>query len=147
MTAISCLNFVFQLPNPFSMRIAVKEKLRVDKYLWAIRLFKTRALASDACEKGKVKFKGDSIKASKQVHIGDEFVVKTESRRWHIQVTNLLDHRVQHSEAIKSYLDITPADEIERLQFQAASFNTGKRLSKQGRPTKKQRRDIEGFLE
>jgi ribosome-associated heat shock protein Hsp15 len=47
----------------------------------------------------------------------------------------------------KYYLDITPAEEIERLAFQAASFNTGKRLSKLGRTTKKQRRDLTGFLE
>jgi ribosome-associated heat shock protein Hsp15 len=122
------------------------EKLRIDKYLWAIRLFKTRSLAAEACDKGKVKHKGDAVKASRQVHIGDEFEVKTESKRWRIQVTGLLDHRVQYTEAIKFYMDITPADEIERLRFQAASFHTGKRLSKLGRPTKKQRRDIEGFL-
>jgi len=124
-----------------------KEKLRIDKYLWAIRLFKSRALAAEACDKGKVKYKGDAVKASRHVHIGDEFEVKTEAQRWRIQVTGLLDHRVQYTEAIKFYLDITPEDEIQRLQFQAASFHTGKRLSKLGRPTKKQRRDIEGFLE
>lgn len=122
------------------------EKLRIDKYLWAIRLFKTRTLAAEACDKGKVKYKGDAVKASRHVHVGDEFEVKTESKRWRIQVTALLDHRVQYTEAIKFYLDITPAEEIERLQFQAASFHTGKRLSKLGRPTKKQRRDMEGFL-
>ena len=122
-----------------------KEKLRVDKYLWAIRLYKTRSSATEACDKGKVKFKGDAIKPSRQVHIGDEYEVKTEAKRWRIQVTGLLDRRVQFAEAIKYYLDITPAEELERLQFQAASFHTGKRLSKLGRPTKKQRRDLEGF--
>ena len=122
-----------------------KEKLRVDKYLWAIRLFKTRRLATEACDKGKVKLKGDAVKPSKQVIIGEEYEVKTEVKRWRIQVSGLLDHRVQFSESIKFYLDITPPEELERLQFQAASFNTGKRLSKLGRPTKKQRRDLEGF--
>jgi ribosome-associated heat shock protein Hsp15 len=124
-----------------------KEKLRLDKYLWAIRLFKTRSLAGEACDKGKVKFNGDSAKASRQVHIGDEYEVKTEAKRWRVRVTGLLNKRVQHAEAIKHYEDITPAEEIERLQFQAASFHTGKRLSKVGRPTKKQRRDLEGFTE
>ena len=71
----------------------------------------------------------------------------TEAKRWRIQVTGLLDHRVQFTEATKFYIDITPAEEKERLQFQSASFNTGKRLSKTGRPSKKQRRDIKGFLE
>ncbi len=124
-----------------------KEKLRLDKYLWSIRLFKTRSLAAEACDKGKVKYHGDQAKASKQVHVDDEYEVKTEAKRWRIKVTGLLYNRVQYSEAIKYYLDITPAEEVERLQFQAASFHTGKRLSKVGRPTKKQRRDLDEFMD
>lgn len=125
----------------------VKEKLRIDKYLWAIRIFKTRNMASEACDKGKVKYMGESVKASRNVHIGDEFEIKTEARRWRIRVNGLLYNRVQYSEAIKYYTDITPVEEIERLQYEASSFHTGKRLSKVGRPTKKQRRDIDDFLE
>src|ERR1700730_613733 len=124
-----------------------KEKLRLDKYLWSIRLFKTRSQAADACDKGKVKFNGDSAKAARTVNIGDEYEVKTESRRWRIRVTGLLDHRLQYSEAITYYTDITPPEEIERLQYQSASFNTGKRPSKIGRPTKKERRDLDEFME
>ena len=123
-----------------------KEKLRIDKYLWCIRIFKTRTLAATACDQGKVKLNGESVKAAKHVSIGDEYEIKTESRRWKIKVTGLLDHRVQHVEAIKHYLDITPPEEIERLQHQASSFHTGKRLSKIGRPTKKQRRDLDDLL-
>jgi ribosome-associated heat shock protein Hsp15 len=123
--------------------MAEKEKLRIDKYLWSIRLFKTRSLASDACEKGKVKNEAGQIKPSKQVHVGDIYEVKTEARRWRVQVTGLLDHRVAFSEAVKYYLDITPDEEVQRLQYQAASFHTGKRLSKVGRPTKKQRRELD----
>jgi ribosome-associated heat shock protein Hsp15 len=130
-----------------NLNMPEKEKLRLDKYLWAIRIFKTRALASQACDKGKVKLAGDSVKASRQVHVQDEYDIKTETRRWRIQVTGLLDHRVQFAEASTYYLDITPADELERLKFQSASFNTGKRLSKIGRPTKKQRRDLDEFHE
>ncbi|GGB19748.1 RNA-binding S4 domain-containing protein [Puia dinghuensis] len=127
--------------------MAEKEKLRLDKYLWSIRLFKTRSEAAEACAKGKVKYNGDSAKAAKTVSIGDEYEVKTESKRWRIKVVGLLDHRVQYAQAIEYYIDITPAEEIERLQFQAASFNTGKRQSKIGRPTKKQRRELDDFLE
>jgi len=122
-----------------------KEKLRIDKYLWAIRLFKTRSQAADACDKGRIKLNGDAVKAAKQVNIGDQYEVKTEAKRWRIRVTGLLEKRVQYAEAIKYYIDITPEDEIERLQFQASSFNTGKRQSKIGRPTKKERRDLDGF--
>lgn len=122
------------------------EKLRLDKYLWAIRLFKTRSQAADACDKGKVKFNGSIAKASRTVHIADEYEVKTEAKRWVIKVTALLYKRMQYSEAIKFYEDITPADELDRIQFQAAVFHTGKRLSKKGRPTKKDKRDLEDFM-
>ncbi|MEP7258093.1 MAG: S4 domain-containing protein [Flavitalea sp.] len=128
-------------------QIKEKEKLRVDKYLWAIRLFKTRSLATTACEQGRVKQLGISIKASKHINTGDELEVRTEGRRWVIKVTTLLDKRMQHAEAIKHYIDITPAEELERLQYEAAAFFTGKRNSKIGRPTKKQRRDLEDFKE
>jgi ribosome-associated heat shock protein Hsp15 len=124
-----------------------KEKLRIDKYLWAIRLFKTRSQAGDACSKGKVKLNGDSVKASRIVGIGDEYEVKTEAKKWVIKVTGLLHTRVQYPEAIKHYIDITPAEELDRIKFEASSFHTGKRLSKVGRPTKKERRDLGEFLD
>ena len=124
-----------------------KEKLRLDKYLWAIRLFKTRSQAADACDKGKVKYNGSNAKASKTVNVNDEYEVKTEAKKWLIKVTALLNHRVQYSEAINYYMDITPAEELERLKFQAAVFHTGKRMSKVGRPTKKQNRDLQGFMD
>src|SRR4026207_2154263 len=109
-----------------------KEKLRLDKYLWAVRLFKTRTQASVACDNGKVKFNGVQTKASKHVNIGEEYEIKTEAKRWRIRVSGLLHKRVAFAEAIKYYMDITPAEEIERLQYQSASFHTGKRMSKIG---------------
>jgi ribosome-associated heat shock protein Hsp15 len=124
-----------------------KEKLRLDKYLWAIRLFKTRSMAAAACESGKVKFDGGQAKPSKNVSIGDEYEIKTEAKRWRIKVTGLLEKRVAAPEAINNYIDITPEEEIQRLQFQAASFHTGKRQSKIGRPTKKERRELDDFLD
>lgn len=132
--------------SEYDHRMSEKEKLRLDKYLWAIRLFKTRSMAAAACETGKVKQLGTAVKASKNVNIGDEYEVKTEARKWVIKVTGLLHNRMAYSEAIKYYLDITPQEEMDRLQFQAASFHTGKRQSKIGRPTKKQRRELDEFL-
>jgi len=90
---------------------------------------------------------GENIKASKVVNIGDEYEVKTEHKKWVVKVTGLLEKRVQFTEAIKFYTDITPPEELDRIAFQAATFNTGKRQSKIGRPTKKERRDIDGFME
>lgn len=124
-----------------------KEKLRIDKYLWAIRLFKTRSLASEACDKGRVKFKGENVKASKNISVGDEYEIRTTAKKWLIQVNDLLYTRVQYAEAIKFYTDITPVEELERIKFETAVFHTGKRLSKVGRPTKKNKRDLDEFME
>jgi ribosome-associated heat shock protein Hsp15 len=124
-----------------------KEKLRLDKYLWSIRLFKTRSAAADACDSGKVKYDGTAAKAAKNVSVGDEYEVKTEAKRWRIKVTGLLHNRVAYAEAIKHYIDITPEEELQRIQYQAATFHTGKRRSKIGRPTKKERRELDDFLE
>lgn len=123
------------------------EKLRIDKYLWAIRLFKTRSQAGDACDKGRVKCKGINVKASRTVSVGDEYEVKAETRKWVVKVTGLLYKRVQYSEAIQYYTDLTPAEELDRISFEAASFQTGKRMSKIGRPTKRERRDLGGFMD
>ncbi len=124
-----------------------KEKLRLDKYLWSIRLFKTRTAASAACEKGRVKMNEESIKASRGVKMGDIFEVKAEEKKWIIKVTGLLPSRVQYSEAVKYYEDLTPPEEVERIAYQSATFFSGKRPSKIGRPTKKERRDLGDFLE
>jgi ribosome-associated heat shock protein Hsp15 len=124
-----------------------KEKLRLDKYLWAIRLFKTRTMAAAACDTGKVKQLGTSVKAARNVQVGDEYEVKTEAKKWLIKVTGLLNSRVAFSEAVKYYIDMTPHEEVDRLNFQSASFHTGKRQSKIGRPTKKQRREMDDFME
>jgi len=123
------------------------DKVRLDKYLWSIRLFKTRAQATEACDKGKVRFGGATVKAAKKVIIGDKYEVKMEAKKWVIKVSGLIQKRVQFSEAIKFYLDLTPSEEIEKNQFLAASYNTGKRQSKTGRPTKKQNRDLNEFYE
>ncbi|MBA2746807.1 MAG: RNA-binding S4 domain-containing protein [Flavisolibacter sp.] len=122
------------------------EKLRIDKYLWSIRLFKTRTLATAACDSGKVKWNGAGVKPSKAVSIGEEYEIKTEARRWIIRVTGLLTNRVAYPEAIKHYVDLTPQEELDQVKFQAESFYTGKRPSKVGRPSKKQRREMEDFF-
>ncbi len=128
------------------MEHTTQEKLRLDKYLWAIRIFKTRTAAAVACEKGRVKMQGEAVKASRVVKVGDEYEVKTEDKKWVVKVTALLYKRVQYSEAIKHYEDLTPPEEKERIAYQSASFYSGKRLSKIGRPTKKERRDLDDFI-
>lgn len=118
------------------------EKLRIDKYLWAIRIFKTRTQATAACDEGKVKWKGVNVKPSRTVAIGDQYDIKTPARKWTIEVTGLLHNRVGYEEAIRHYIDLTSEEDKAMNQRISTSFYTGKRQSKTGRPTKKQRRDL-----
>jgi len=127
--------------------MAEKEKLRIDKYLWAIRIFKTRSLAADACNSGKVKLNGTHVKPAKTVALGDLYEIKTENKKWIIEVTSLLHNRQKYEEAIKHYIDLSPKEIVDKTQSSAFVFNTGKRQSKQGRPTKKQKRDLDQLFE
>jgi len=122
-------------------------KVRLDKYLWSIRIFKTRTLAATACEQGKVRWQDQAIKSAKNVQLGDRFYIKTEARDWDIEVTGLIDKRVAYPEAIKHYIDHTPEDKQkpEKPLESAFAFFTGKRQSKQGRPTKRERRRLDDY--
>jgi ribosome-associated heat shock protein Hsp15 len=122
-----------------------KEKLRIDKYLWAIRIFKTRSIAAEACNTGKVKCNGINAKPAKTVTLGDIYEIKTGQKKWIIEVTYLLHNRLKYEEAIKHYLDLSPEEIKEKIQSSAFVFNTGKRQSKQGRPTKKEKRKLDNF--
>jgi ribosome-associated heat shock protein Hsp15 len=122
------------------------EKLRLDKYLWAIRMFKTRSQATAAIDEGKVKLNGTNIKPARTVAVGDRYSIKTPTRRWTIEVTGLLHNRVGYEEAVKHYADLTSEEDKQLNQHLGTSFYTGKRQSKTGHPTKKQRRDLQDFL-
>jgi ribosome-associated heat shock protein Hsp15 len=124
-----------------------KQKVRLDKYLWSIRVFKTRSQATEAIDKGRVKMKGENVKASRNVVIGDEYEARTEHKNWVLKVTQILASRMAYAEAIKYYEDLTPIEELERVRQVASTFQTGKRLSKIGRPTKKDRRDLGELLD
>lgn len=126
--------------------MAAGGKIRLDKYLWAIRVFKTRTQATTACDDGKVKLNGSNVKPSRIVGIGDKYDIKTLARKWTIEVTGLISSRVNYEEAIKNYVDLTSEeDKIDNYRL-SSSFFTGKRQSKTGRPTKKQRRDLNDLL-
>ncbi len=129
------------------MNNPIENKVRIDKYLWAIRIFKTRTLAVTACEKGKVKMNGEAVKASRSVKPNEVYEIKTEARKWVILVKGLVQNRVAFTESLKYYVDQTPEDSNNNEKQLVSSFFTGKRLSKTGKPTKKQRRDFNEFFE
>lgn len=127
-----------------------KEKLRIDKYLWAIRLFKTRSLATEACKAGRVKLEGDNIKPSHEVRTGETYQISKGAERKIIKVTGLLENRGDYQTAIKFYEDLTPPEQTAGFQ---SMFHSPvlRRDRGAGRPTKRDRREIDelqdGFFE
>lgn len=122
--------------------MAEKEKLRIDKYLWAIRAFKTRTLATEACKAGRIKLDGQNVKPSREVKPGEVYQVSKGIERRIIKVTGLLENRVDAKTAINFYEDITPYEETGAFKsvFHAPVL---KRDRGTGRPTKKERREID----
>lgn len=118
------------------------EKLRIDKYLWSIRAFKTRTLATDACKAGRVKKDGTNIKASYEIKIGDVFSISKAAEKKIIKVIDFLLTRVEAKKAVLFYQDLTP--EEDTLKFKSAFMpSVLTRDGGTGRPTKKDRRDID----
>ena len=120
------------------------EKLRLDKYLWAIRMYKTRSMATDACKAGKVKMNGQNLKASHEVKIGETYSFSRGIEKKIIFVKELLTNRVDASKAILYYDDQSPLPETDPLSPSFYTFG-GRRDRGAGRPTKKERRDIDDF--
>ena len=120
------------------------EKLRIDKYLWAIRIFKTRSLATEACRAGRVKLEGRSVKPATLVKAGEVYQVQKGIERKVLKVTGLLDKRVDAKTAAAFYEDLTPLEETYRYKsVHRASVPTRDRGA--GRPTKKERREIDSL--
>ncbi|HVW15079.1 MAG TPA: S4 domain-containing protein [Mucilaginibacter sp.] len=119
-----------------------QEKLRIDKYLWAIRLFKTRTLATEACKAGKIKLDGQNIKPSHEVKVGELYMVSRGIERKVIRVTGLLENRMDAKSVVNFFIDETPAEQT--IQFKTM-FHAPvlKRERGAGRPTKRERRDID----
>jgi ribosome-associated heat shock protein Hsp15 len=122
--------------------MAEKEKLRIDKYLWSIRAFKTRTLAADACKAGRVKLGGNNIKPSHEVKVDEIYQISKGIERRVIRVIALLESRVDAKKAVTYYEDITP---VEQTQAFKSMFNAPilSRDRGAGRPTKKDRREID----
>ncbi|HTN20765.1 MAG TPA: S4 domain-containing protein [Pelobium sp.] len=122
------------------------EKLRIDKYLWSIRLFKTRSLATEACRAGRVKKDGTNIKASYEVKIGEVYQVSKSVEKKTIKVLELLYTRVDAKKAVLAYADLTPPEETAKYKsmFHSPVLTRDRGT---GRPTKKDRREIDDLSE
>lgn len=116
--------------------------MRVDRYLWAIRAYKTRSIAADACRSGKVKIDDISVKPSRQVKVGDVIAFKNAVMTKTIEVVELVPNRLKASLAIEKYKDLTPVEELERVEM-IRQMRGEIRERGSGRPTKKERRQID----
>lgn len=118
--------------------------MRIDKWLWCVRAFKTRTLASDACKGGLAKLANENVKPAKELKIGDKIQIRRGIMNWELEVKDFPKNRVAAKQVEEYVINHTPAGEYEkaRLQRQAAFVV---RDAGAGRPTKKDRRDIDNF--
>ncbi len=120
-------------------------EVRVDKYLFAMRLYKTRTIAADACKKGRITMGGAQLKPSRTFHIGDIFSVRKGPITYTYRIKQLSENRLG-AKLVPDYLqDITAPDQLELLELARLAGQTGRDRGT-GRPTKKDRREIETFL-
>ena len=122
------------------------EETRIDKWLWAVRIFKTRTVATEAVKKGRVMIDNVVIKPSRNVHVGDVIQVKKPPITYSFKVLDLADKRMGAKLVPQFMENITPPEQYEILELNKISgFEDRQRGT--GRPTKKERRDLEGFTE
>lgn len=122
------------------------EGIRYDKYLWAVRLFKTRSMASDACRNGRIQIEGLNIKPSRTAALEDIFTLRRPPALLTFRVKELPPSRVG-AKLVSHYLeDMTPEEEREKLNIRL-SDKTGLRPRGTGRPTKRERRDLDRLKE
>jgi ribosome-associated heat shock protein Hsp15 len=121
-------------------------EVRIDKWMWAVRLFKTRSLAADACKKGKVQMSGTNVKASRNVKVGDVIQIKRPPVVYSFKVLALSENRMG-AKLVPDFMEnVTSADQLELLEMSRYSA-FGVRDRGTGRPTKKDRRDLEVYTE
>lgn len=122
-----------------------KLDVRIDKWLWMVRLFKTRSMATDACNAGKVKMNGNAVKPSKEVKVNDIYNVKIGQLDKTVQVVGTPKSRVGAALVPEYCLDQTPEEEYDRVKMLRQPFEYRERG--EGRPTKRDRRQIEYLKE
>lgn len=119
--------------------------MRIDKYLWCVRYYKTRNMATEACKKGHIRINGEVAKASKEVFPQDKIQIRKDQINYEIMVNDLPESRVGAKLVALYCTDNTPEEgfEIAKMQQQAQEYY---RQKGEGRPTKKDRRELEEFL-
>ena len=124
----------------------MKTEVRIDKWMWAVRLFKTRSLAAEACKKGKIIIQGIQVKASRNVKVGDIVGIKRSPILFSFKVLALAENRM-NAKLVSGFMDnVTTPDQLELIELGKLAGQTGRDRGT-GRPTKKERRDLDDFTE
>lgn len=118
---------------------------RIDKWLWAVRVFKTRTIAAEACKKGRVSINGSQVKPARMVKPGDVIQVKKSPITYSFKVLQAIEKRVGAKIVSEFMENVTTPDQYELLEMSKISGFVG-RAKGTGRPTKKDRRDLEDFF-
>ncbi len=122
------------------------DDIRVDKWLWAVRIFKTRSVASDACRKGRVLIDNISVKPSRTIRVGDVIQVKKPPITFSFKVLDLTEKRMG-AKLVPEYMEnVTSPEQYEVLELNKISGFIDRQRGT-GRPTKKERRDLEQFTD
>lgn len=119
---------------------------RLDKYVWSVRLAKTRSISTQTIAKGKIRLNGAHVKPAKEVKLGDEIQVIRHTATFTFRVIQLLKRRVGAKLAPNYILDITPDEEREKLRVYQLAQSTYREHGS-GKPSKKDRRDIDDFMD
>ena len=122
------------------------DQVRIDKFLWSIRVFKTRGDAGEACKSGKVYVNGSQVKSSKDIKTGDTIEVRKGAVRFKYQVIALTDRRIGAPLVANFILDVTPQSELDKLAAPRETIFLSRERGA-GRPTKRERREIDSLME
>ncbi|PKP04676.1 MAG: RNA-binding protein [Bacteroidetes bacterium HGW-Bacteroidetes-6] len=120
--------------------------MRVDKYLWTVRVFKTRTIATEACRTGRVNINGSEVKAAREVIVGDSISIRLQSFTRTVVVVGFPKARVGAKLVAQYMVDKTPEEEIKKLEL-ARERLVFQRPKGTGRPTKKDRRELDEWME
>jgi ribosome-associated heat shock protein Hsp15 len=123
------------------------DDIRIDKFLWAVRLFKTRSIATEACKKGKVLLNGEKVKASRSIMLNDVITINRAPVDYTYKVVGMLKNRVGAKLVAEYITDITPQSELDKLEEIKMSKVDYYRPKGTGRPTKRDRRLLDEIWE
>ena len=123
----------------------MEEEARIDKWLWAARIYKTRSIAADACKNGRVTIGGVSVKPSHTVRVGETVSVRKPPVTYSFRILKTIEQRVGAKLLPEIYENVTPADQYELLEMNRISGFVDRQRGT-GRPTKKERRAMDAFL-